>query len=436
MSAINPMYKYAQDIFNGLAGYWYTYCLENDNFYMYDEGYWKVVYEVEMLDTISNTLPDINKFPITAKKQVIENLKQLTMKRLERFNKGRFLNFKEGLYDPLTDKLFDHHPDDMSTIRLPYSFNYHSICPIWKKTLGEIFEGDKTKSDILQEFFGYCLTKDTNREKALLLLGESRTGKSTILQTLRNLVGDINCSSVPLKFISNPQYTPLLINKMVNIDSDVSGKAENFEAEFKVITSGEPVSCNQKFIATFEFIPYCKLVMAANIFPRITDHSSAFYKRLILIPCDRVFEESEQNIKLKGILNQELSGIFNWAVEGLHRLNERGHFERRDFMKDAVQQLREDSNPVEVFFREHLKSDVSADYEIIKPDLYDKYRKWCIDNGNMAMSSIRFGQEVYRKYSKFTPKQARSSTHGRPYVWKNLIYIGNESRGEQVNWSD
>ncbi len=37
------------------------------------------------------------------------------------------------------------------------------------------------------------------------------------------------------------------------------------------------------------------MVLAANIFPRITDHSSAFYNRLILIPCDRIFSEAEKN---------------------------------------------------------------------------------------------------------------------------------------------
>ena len=87
-----------------------------------------------------------------------------------------------------------------------------------------------------------------------------------------------------MKNIANPQYTPMLINKLVNIDADVSEHAKEFEAEFKKITSGEPINCNQKFVPTFQFIPYCKIVIAANKFPRITDHSSAFYQRLLVIP--------------------------------------------------------------------------------------------------------------------------------------------------------
>ena len=83
---------------------------------------------------------------------------------------------------------------------------------------------------------------------------------------------------------------------MVNIDPEVNKEAVNYEREFKLLTGGknERVSCNQKHIPTFEFVPKCKIILSANIFPRITDHSSAFYQRLLLIPCNRRFTEEEK----------------------------------------------------------------------------------------------------------------------------------------------
>jgi putative DNA primase/helicase len=269
------------------------------------------------------------------------------------------------------------------------------------------------------------LTKDTRKEKALLLLGPSRSGKSTIIETLGAMLGKNNCAYVTLDFISNPQYTPLLMNKLCNIDPDVETKADSFESKFKTITSGETLTCNQKFVETYDFTPYCKLVMGANTFPRITDHSAAVYERLILLPCERVFALHERNIGLKDQLKAELFGVLMWAVAGLKRLNDRGHFDEKDFMKDAIEELREESNPIEVFLKENIEANLENKYSIIyKTELFEKYRQWSLQmNQQYSLSAIKFAQIVYRKYSKYTPKDSKDADGKR--VWRNLKYKSN-----------
>jgi putative DNA primase/helicase len=292
-------------------------------------------------------------------------------------------------------------------------------CPLWLKTLGEIFEGDIEKTHLLQEFFGYCLTRDVRHEKALLLMGESRTGKSTILETFSAVVGKHNFSSVPLEHIENPQYTPLLANRLINFDTDISSQAEKYESSFRKITSGEEINCNPKYVAPYTFKPYCKLIMAANEFPRIKDHSSAFYKRLLVLPCDRVFEDHEQDIRLKDKLQSELFGIFMWAVEGLQMLNNRGGFEKKNFMNEAVEELRLESNPVEIFFEEQLEGYVDDNIYIEKGELYERYKTWAYNGQHYVLNSARFSQAVQRKFNKFTPKNTKFS--GKR-VWRNLRY--------------
>lgn len=253
------------------------------------------------------------------------------------------------------------------------------------------------------------------------------------------MVGDGNCSHVPLKNLDNPQYTGMMVNKLLNIDGEVSKKAENFEAEFKTIVTGHEVTCNEKYVAPFKFRPFCKFVMSANIFPRITDHSSAFYKRLIIIPCDRVFEANEQNRNLRDELLLELPGILLWAIEGLKRLNQRGKFEEKDFMKDAIRELEHENNPVEIFFTENVIVDVSqSGIEIEKGDFYKNYENWCRTNGNAPMSAARFSQAVFRKYSKYVSKNSSNNVTGKR-IWKNLRFIENripQETGQKVNWND
>ena len=359
----------AYRIVNGEIGQ-FTYCLENDQVYYYDKGYWRSLRELEFLSLIENGLLDDNKnkivtkFPVERREKIIKNYKILSFKRLEEFNRSHLLNFQNTMFDPITIDTTEHKPEYLSTIRIPYRYDPGADCSLWLKTIDEIFENDKIKIDMLQEFFGQCLTRDVKQEKGLLLLGQSRSGKSTILNTLHYLVGNDNVSTVPLKYILNPVYTSMMIHKLINFDKDVSKKAQDFEEDFKKIITGEEITSNDKYDDPFNFKPFCKMVLSANEFPRITDHSSAFYNRLILIPCDRVFTPEEQNRNLREELLKELPGVLNWSIEGLKRLTNRGFFEEVDFMGEALEELRIENNPVEAFFRDNIVADVSGEYYI------------------------------------------------------------------------
>lgn len=431
---IDRMYEYALKIQAGEAGGQYLYCMEDDKFYSYHDGYWEAIHFIDFMGRIEEGLPEIIERPVNQRNNIGENYKRIARKKLEEFNKDEFINLKNCMLSPIEFKTYSHSPDFYSTNRLPYDYQPSCDCPLWKKTLEEILEKDKLKIGILQEFFGYCLTRDTKQHKALLLLGESRSGKSTILHILKHLVGERNCASVPLCDIRNQQHTPSLINKLLDIDYDVSSKAVEFEAEFKKITGGEPIRTNQKYIEAFDFVPYCKLAMAANIFPKITDHSSAFYNRLLLIPCDRVFTPEEQNRDLPQQLLRELSGILNWALEGLRRLNHRGRFEDLDFMREAVEELENENNPVNLFFEEFIKTE-SGTY-IEKGELFEYYKRWAEEAHHYTLSKARFASCLYKKYYRNTTKNARLPNGGKR-IWTNIKYIGNgEHKGESVQWQE
>lgn len=414
-------YTYAYSIYKEEVNGKYCYCLEDDKFYFYKEGYWKSLFDVEFLGQVQENMKELTGFNISRRKQIVDNFKQLGRKHLIDFNWSTLINMKNGMVNPYDGDIISHDFSFYSTNRLPYIYEQNAKCELWEITLKQIFEDDMVKINVLQEFFGYCLTRETKHHKALLLLGESRSGKSTIIQTLRNIIGRDNCSSVPLKYISNAQYTAMLINKLVNIDTDVSAKAEMYEAEFKTITSGEPVAVNQKYIAAFDFVPYCKIVMAANIFPRITDHSSAFYNRLILLPCDRVFSYEEQNRDLFQQLQQEYPGILNWSIKGLKRLTDRGRFEELDFMKDAIEDLENENNPCNIFFNEHIE--VIPNSYIEKHILFERYQEWCRKNEHYPITHIMFSRNLLKKYKNNTPKQSRLNNKERHYVWRNLKYV-------------
>jgi P4 family phage/plasmid primase-like protien len=434
--SLHPLYSLALKIKNGELGCQYIYCLEENKFYTYLDGYWQQIFDTEFIANIERHLPETLKLPIAAKRQVLDSFKSLGMRHLDGFNWSELINLINGMLSPYDGLLDEHGPELYSTNRIPYSYDEYAPCELWIKTLNQILENDQAKINILQEFFGYCLTRETKHHKALLLLGESRSGKSTILQILRNVVGTKNCSSVPLKCINDDQYTPMLINKLVNIDTDVSAKAVEFESEFKTITAGEPIHSNQKYAPAFDFNPFCKLVMAANIFPKITDHSSAFYNRLILIPCDRVFTPDEQNKDLPKLLLKELPGILNWSIAGLKKLTTRGKFEELNFMHDAIEELENDNNPVNMFIDEYTKISMGENQYIEKGELYEKYKSWSDTTKNYPLSLARFSSCIFRRYHKVTPKTTQHPDT-KKRIWRNIIYVDvNNKHGDLLSWQE
>lgn len=430
--SVHPMYAIAEQVKDGELGKDYVYCIEDNKYYCYDDNYWKNVHDLEIEADLNNHIPIMKKHIPSAKMQVFHHMRVLLQKRMECFNATPYINFPEGEFDVETRILYPHVKEHYSTIRLPYSYDKDAECPLWIKTLGEILEGDQEKIAMLQEFFGYCLTSRMQLKKALLMLGESDTGKSTVLFVFKEMIGKINYSTVPLKNMGHPQYTPMMINKLVNLDTDVDKNAESYEDNFKKITSYEEIECNQKYIETFSFVPKCRVILAANIFPRITDHSSAFYNRLIIIPFDRIFEKHEQDTELVGKLKLELPGIFNWCVDGYQRLKARKQFKEVYFSKDAVQELEDANNPSNIFFRDHVEICIGS--EITKGELFDKYRQWSEDNKQYTLSAAHFSVAVFKQFHKQTPKNC--ANNGKR-IWRNIKYVHLKSSNIQdVGWQD
>ncbi len=58
-----------------------------------------------------------------------------------------------------------------------------------------------------------------------------------------------------------------------------------------------------------------------NELPKEVEHTNAFFRRFLIIKFDVTIPEANQDKNLsKNIIETELSGVFNWILEGLDRL--------------------------------------------------------------------------------------------------------------------
>ena len=383
-------------------------------------------------------LPDGKTLMPSKRDQVIRNIEALTSVDVEDLNPEGLFCFQDGIYDVRYNNFAEHSPEYKVTVQLPYRFNSSVDAPIWMKFLQDVTQGNAEHIALLQEFCGYCLMKSCRFEKALFIIGRGSNGKSVFSDTIRKVFGSHNVSSVSLESLDNPVMRCNIIDKYINIDSDLPRNAERFEEAFRKISSGEPIQFNEKFIPSFTATPHCKLLYCLNEFPMIDDGSNAFYRRMILIPFDVEFVDGAQDVQLKQKLESELPGIFRWCVVGYNRLIRQG-FTLNNHMSKLVTDIKEDNNPIIAFVNEEINiGDTTSG--ITKRGLYDAYADWCKRSGHRHLSHRKFNNRFYMEYRNHTEKDAQRPTEDRDRYWPNMSYkkkFEAIKRGEIVNsWSE
>lgn len=88
------------------------------------------------------------------------------------------------------------------------------IMKLWSKCLNEWFETENGKL-ALQEFFGYLLCPHANYKKALVLVGDSSSGKSVICEIARLVVGNEFACSIHPNDMNNPWSLASIKNKKI-----------------------------------------------------------------------------------------------------------------------------------------------------------------------------------------------------------------------------
>jgi len=308
------------------------------------------------------------------------------------------LDISEG---PEGGTFYPHSPDYLATQMLPYEFDEKAACDLWKKCLEQWGLSPAAQLQ-LQQFFGYCLTRETKYGKCLLLKGDGSDGKSVILKILQAMIGEENCSAVQMSRLEDPFERATLYGKLLNLSTE-ENKGVFGSAFLKAIVTGDLVNASFKHKDFFQFRPYCKLAFASNFFPNVGDNSDGFFRRILPIKFTRQFQDHEQDKDLEAKLLAQLPGIFNWALVGLDSLRQHDGFVKSDESLEFLGEYRRHNNPVLSYVQEWCR--LAAEGEDVRTttdDLYEAYKKYCTKYGFKTLQSNNFG-ETLRQVAKVKP---------------------------------
>lgn len=293
---------------------------------------------------------------------------------------GNMACFKNGLVDfgSATPLMIEHTPNFFTFNELEYDYMPGAKCPNFIKFLHSVWPNDPDLILQLQEWMGYCLVSDISLQKFALFIGKSRSGKGVLTDVISEMVGRSNSVAPPLARLTNDSTLHSMSKARVALIPDAHSvhhaKRDDVLSVLKAITGCDPMDYHVMYKGTQTSVFKVKFILSTNNMPEFIDASGALVNRMLVFPFNISFAGRE-NPNLREELLAEVSGIAQWALEGLQRLRRQKRFTEAAAGVAEKENIREDMNPLGRFIEDVCVVEAG---EFVEGDrLYDTYLLWC-----------------------------------------------------------
>lgn len=317
----------------------------------------------------------------------------------EELNRPMYLlNVANGTLNLETQELLPHRPGNLLTHMAGVAFDAKADCPTWRRFVEQVTNGDKELAAFLQRSCGVALSADVSEQVLWLHYGEGRNGKSTMLNTMVEILGTY-AGPAPLELLLvrgrfakevEVQFASLAGKRLVTtVEADEGVRFS--EATVKLLTGGDVVLARRLYEDAWPLRPTWKLHVAANHKPLVKGSDEGIWRRLMLCPWKVRFEGAADDKRLKEKLAAELPGILNWCLFGFMQWKGSG-LNPPDCVRAATNEYRADNDVLGMWVAECCVKEPKAVAEA--RELYRSYREWSEDRGEHPMTHTAFGLKM------------------------------------------
>ncbi|MBM4041585.1 MAG: hypothetical protein FJ290_24050 [Planctomycetes bacterium] len=283
-------------------------------------------------------------------------------------------NCLNGTLDLRTGELRPHDRADMLTKLAPVEYHPDARLDMWDRFLATTTGGDRDLASFLCRVAGYSLTGDTGEEKLFFVYGPAATGKSTFLEALKAAWGDYAQTMDFETLLARPQVGGIRNDVASLAGARLAGSVEVEEGKrlaeglVKLITGGDRVRSRFLYQESFEFIPQCKLWLAANHAPKVRNDDLAIWRRILRIPFEHTIPEGQRDPAFKATLRDPTKAgpaILAWAVRGCLEWQRDG-LRVPDAVTRSTDAYRDEVDPIADF--------IETCCELAQPQMRDLYR--------------------------------------------------------------
>lgn len=295
---------------------------------------------------------------------------------------------ENGVYDFKKDEFVNaFDPDLKARSAHPIAYDAGADCPTFKGFLKEVIGEEAI--DFLFEWYGYNFYREYAVQKMLFVHGKGGTGKSTIINLLREMVGAENYGAVTLQHLMQERFAKIgLYRKVANFDTDAKPQYLADGATLKMLTGEDAIYADRKNKEPITFYNYAKLTFAMNELPPMRDFSGGLKRRMLILRMDKVLTDEVKQLYPLEAIKREMPGIFNEAMRGLRRLLDKRQFSESKQMQQEVVSWEKGNDVVALFIEDECE--VGEDLKTPVKEAYTDYRIYCQNSGYKPLSRNTF----------------------------------------------
>jgi phage/plasmid-associated DNA primase len=388
--------------------------------------------------------------------EVLETIRRATLTPRPEFDKDIYLaSCRNCIIDLSTGKALEHDPKYLFTQQIPWDYKPNEFKVPWK-ILHFWYNcmSPATVKDVL-EFLGYCLIRNCDLQKAMILAGPPNQGKSKILDLIMALLGGrANVSNKTMHQLNSDRFSRAhLYGKLANICADISDKRLKDIEMFKLLVTGDWIDGEFKGQDSFTFPNKAKLIFSANLppLPPIeSEDDGAFYRRWIpksvnlrktcfyhnnnnnnnesrgrknkvcCFMCSGKVERDPHLIEKLIADEDEMSGLLFLAVQGARFLLANNRFSYNPDTETVREEYLRKAKPVKAWA--DACCDFSPEYSegVEKHYIYEHFASYCERRGLPAVEISILGRELAApEYGVSDAKIGPNKN--QKHVWKGIM---------------
>lgn len=406
----------------------FGYVEKIDMFVEYDEtfSYFRIVGKKEMSRKIHLYVAHQVKKNITMAlvDDVIKQIKNFLMLRFEDvispylgLKDFKILDTTDFSVIPASSNIPCFHHIPLASSELESGNNIET--PLFSTFLQEVLIDKKGNPDpqlhlLLQEIFGYILLPTLEAHASFFFVGKGGNGKSVVLDALRAMMGgDTFCDSKSIENLTTNQFAVAdLLGKRLNICAEEESKFIKSD-KFKALVAGDAVSVRRLYEQGFTWIPTVKYVYSTNQIPSFAGFNTGLLRRILIVPFHyEVTAEKKDTTLSRRIIQSELGGITQWAIEGARRLIKNGYrFATSEAVEKTKKEFEEQLSSAIQFYNDKFTTDANrgSPEEVVKEHLYEEYVAWCMAKGKKSLNYFNFFTDLITG-KKITDEQYEQSS--------------------------
>lgn len=350
-----------------------------------------------------------------------------------------------GTIDLTTATLRESNREDLLSRASPVVYDASVDTSAWELFLMNAI-GEEETVEYLRMFAGYCITGEADQEMFMLIHGNPRNGKSTLVEALCSALGDeltitIDFDTLCRKSTSSQKYDTARMKGIRIVRTSESDKQQRLDEGLVCRwVGGEKVRGRALYEDPFDFSPRFKLMMSVNAKPRINPDrtETGIWDRMACVPfMGKTLDETKRDPAVKRFWTDPNGGakvVLKWAVSGAADYIKAGRLPALpDMLKLSRDEYLDECDLVGRFMQENYTADPGG--YVSCESFRDRFVQWAQINGEQFVLNAQQVADRITKAPWFAKKKRErvKATGQHIHVFAGISKVSDEDAEYMAN---